>query len=168
MHAKEWIEQFGRRRRSINAATLREVLQRQKKECTWCAAAVPPRRSAWCSAACVDAFLAIQISNVTKAVQKRDRGRCSLCGTETERLRRIVKLLRKWKEFSAVRDFIRHLKALGFNTGLFTVKRLWQADHILPVCEGGGLCGVEGFRTLCIPCHKQATRELAGRRRKAA
>ena len=40
----------------------------------------------------------------------------------------------------------------------------WEADHIRPVSEGGGECGLEGFRTLCLLHHKQATRELAQRR----
>lgn len=39
----------------------------------------------------------------------------------------------------------------------------WDADHIVPVAEGGGECDLENFRTLCHPCHKQATKELAGR-----
>lgn len=43
-------------------------------------------------------------------------------------------------------------------------KSEWQADHIIPVCEGGGQCGLENYRTLCTPCHKQETRELAARR----
>lgn len=39
----------------------------------------------------------------------------------------------------------------------------WDADHIVPVVEGGGLCGLENYRTLCHPCHKRVTAELAGR-----
>ncbi len=40
----------------------------------------------------------------------------------------------------------------------------WEADHILPVIEGGGGCGLEGYRTLCVDCHKAETRALSRRR----
>lgn len=40
----------------------------------------------------------------------------------------------------------------------------WQADHIVPVVEGGGSCGLENLRTLCTSCHAEETRKLAGRR----
>ncbi len=39
----------------------------------------------------------------------------------------------------------------------------WQADHVVAVVEGGGLCGLENYRTLCTPCHKKATADLAAR-----
>ena len=38
---------------------------------------------------------------------------------------------------------------------------LWDADHIIPVKEGGGQCGLENIRTLCIKCHKTETKKLA-------
>ena len=34
---------------------------------------------------------------------------------------------------------------------------LWDADHIIRVADGGGMCGLENIRTLCIPCHKSVT-----------
>ena len=40
-------------------------------------------------------------------------------------------------------------------------KRLWEADHILAVFEGGGQCGLDNYRTLCYWCHKQNTAEQA-------
>jgi 5-methylcytosine-specific restriction enzyme A len=43
--------------------------------------------------------------------------------------------------------------------------RLWEMDHILPVVEGGGDCGLDNLRTLCRWCHQKATNELAGRRK---
>ena len=44
---------------------------------------------------------------------------------------------------------------------------LWHADHIVPVVEGGGECGLDNLRTLCLRCHKDETRALAARRAKA-
>lgn len=43
----------------------------------------------------------------------------------------------------------------------------WQADHIVPVVEGGGACGLENLRTLCEACHKGETKKLARRRAEA-
>ncbi len=51
----------------------------------------------------------------------------------------------------------------GWTSGRSTA---WDADHIVPVVEGGGLCGLENYRTLCHPCHKRVTAELAARRAK--
>jgi 5-methylcytosine-specific restriction endonuclease McrA len=39
-------------------------------------------------------------------------------------------------------------------------RTLWDADHILPVAEGGGECDLANLRTLCLICHRQQTREL--------
>jgi hypothetical protein len=41
--------------------------------------------------------------------------------------------------------------------------RTWEADHIVPVVEGGGLCGLENYRTLCSVCHKKVTAALRKR-----
>lgn len=40
----------------------------------------------------------------------------------------------------------------------------WEAHHILAVAEGGGVgCGLEGYETLCLPCHKVETAALRQR-----
>ena len=53
-------------------------------------------------------------------------------------------------------------------TVLWGIKRsLWEADHIKPVVEGGGQCGLDNYRTLCLRCHKGATAKLATKRAKA-
>jgi 5-methylcytosine-specific restriction enzyme A len=39
----------------------------------------------------------------------------------------------------------------------------WQADHIIPVAEGGGECGLENLRTLCRPCHGKESGALRKR-----
>lgn len=43
------------------------------------------------------------------------------------------------------------------------VSSLWDADHIVPVAEGGGGCGLENLRTLCRVCHGRVTAELRTR-----
>jgi hypothetical protein len=40
-------------------------------------------------------------------------------------------------------------------------KTLWEADHVKPVNEGGGRCGLEGFQTLCIWCHREKNTKSA-------
>jgi len=57
-------------------------------------------------------------------------------------------------------EFHQACSGWGFRVG----RTLWEADHIIPVVEGGGKCGLENLRTLCRRCHAQATRELAARR----
>ena len=46
-------------------------------------------------------------------------------------------------------------------------KSLWDADHILPVTEGGGECDLDNIRTLCLRCHRAATAQLRERIRRA-
>jgi 5-methylcytosine-specific restriction protein A len=43
----------------------------------------------------------------------------------------------------------------------------WECDHVVPVAEGGGSCGLENLRTLCRPHHRQETAALAKRRAEA-
>jgi 5-methylcytosine-specific restriction endonuclease McrA len=43
-------------------------------------------------------------------------------------------------------------------------KSLWDADHIVPVVEGGGECDLSNIRTLCLKCHRKVTAELRQRR----
>ena len=46
-------------------------------------------------------------------------------------------------------------------------KSLWDADHILPVAEGGGECDLDNIRTLCLRCHRVVTAQLRERIRRA-
>lgn len=59
----------------------------------------------------------------------------------------------------------KNLESMGFPYACSHGGRtLWDADHIIPVIEGGGECDLDNYRTLCVPCHKQVTAELAARR----
>lgn len=120
--------------------------------CRWCNLEVPPRRFTFCSAWCVHEWkLRTDPGYLREQVFGRDRGVCALCRVNTRAayfdLRRArgtqrLKLLARWG-----------LKRLNRKT-------LWDADHILPVAEGGGECDLDNIRTLCLACHRRATLEL--------
>jgi 5-methylcytosine-specific restriction endonuclease McrA len=124
-----------------------------------------------------------------RLVERRDRGVCATCGIDTARVTRILKRLRSRASFRQVldpqlgwvqvtptpRDTIR-LDWANFALSCWlatgrgrsirlghTGSHLWEMDHILPVAEGGGACGLDNLRTLCRPCHRRATGELRRR-----
>ncbi|MEW6280812.1 MAG: HNH endonuclease signature motif containing protein, partial [Candidatus Eremiobacterota bacterium] len=100
-------------------------------------------------------------SYLRKQVWLRDRGRCARCGLDTKKVRRLLGRARRASpaEFQATLEVLREQ---GFPPGRPDAV-LWHVDHITPVAEGGGLCGLENVRTLCLPCHRQATAELRAR-----
>jgi 5-methylcytosine-specific restriction endonuclease McrA len=80
----------------------------------------------------------------------RDRGVCALCRLDTERLRGDKRKL----DYRARR---------AFEAEWGRRRQLWDADHILPVAEGGGECDLSNMRTLCLRCHRAVTAELRAR-----
>lgn len=120
------------------------------------------RRRTFCSDACVHEFrLRSSGSYLRDCVFERDRGICAICGLDTHRTRRRVMRL----PFSERMRELRALQSRGMiHRGR---KSWWEADHILPVVEGGD-SNLENIRTLCIPCHREVTRALRARRRGAA
>jgi 5-methylcytosine-specific restriction endonuclease McrA len=99
-------------------------------------------------------------------VHQRDKGICALCGLDCDALWEAV----DWcnKTFKKKLYYGEHAQLMHDFRFAFGLQRwpgdLWDADHVKPVVEGGGECGLDNFRTLCIPCHKKVTRELARRR----
>lgn len=117
------------------------------------------RRRTFCSDACVHEWrLRSSTSYLRECVFERDKGICALCGIDTHKQRRRVMRLpfaTRMKELRALIDAgVIHRRR----------KSWWEADHILPVVEGGD-SNLENVRTLCIPCHRGVTRELRERRR---
>jgi hypothetical protein len=91
-----------------------------------------------------------------KFIFERDKGICAICKIDC------ISLLEKSKEMS-LKDYTRWLLPLGFIKGRILLAHakkvsLWDADHIIPVEHGGGGCGLEGMRTLCVACHQKITR----------
>ena len=127
--------------------------------CRWCRAETPPRRRTFCSDACVNEWkLRTDPGYLRERVLQRDAGVCAKCGTNTISLRRDMRRL----DFAARRRF---LKEWGLTER--SRKSLWDADHIVPVAEGGGQCDLANMRTLCLKCHKEVTAALLVRLKKA-
>lgn len=61
----------------------------------------------------------------------------------------------------ARRSRLMAMEAAGWNVDRCT--SWWEADHIVPVAEGGGQCGPENYRTLCCRCHAEETKKLRAR-----
>ena len=126
-----------------------------KPLCRWCGTEVGKGRRTFCSDACVHNWkLRSNPGYLREQVFERDKGVCALCGNDTVALRRDLRKL----DFAGRRRF---LKTWGLREG--SRKSLWDADHILPVAEGGGQCDLGNMRTLCLLCHRAVTKELRER-----
>lgn len=141
----------------------------------------------WCSKACEKEFiLANDWGAIRRAVSRRDRGICQLCGADTNRQGRIlihaVRFLST--ETHPVLGRFSELYHAGFTWQLVSAEEkrntqaasalwvgrvhdatrdLWEADHIIPRVEGGANT-LENLRTLCLKCHRAETAKLARRR----
>lgn len=93
----------------------------------------------------------------------RDLGVCGDCGVDTEAAK--LEITRLWRDrWDGVEGASEAVMALMIERGARPARwpqHLWEADHITPVALGGGECGLEGLRTLCLPCHRSRTAELA-------
>jgi 5-methylcytosine-specific restriction enzyme A len=130
--------------------------------CRECGAEVPKRRRSFCGDDCVDAWTArTSAAGLRRVTFKRDKGVCAVCGLDADKLTKLLRKIRRlnrdlWLEAHRILGTSRHPR-----------RTLWEADHIVPVVENGGECGVDNIRTLCIWCHRQATGQLQRRRRAA-
>ncbi len=116
--------------------------RRRQQACRRCGGEVPKGRFTFCAAACVHEWkLRTDPGYLRAQVFARDRGVCAQCGLDTEALRKDKRKL----DYRARRQFE---KDWGLR------RHLWDADHIVPVAAGGGECGLENMRTLCLKCHK--------------
>jgi 5-methylcytosine-specific restriction endonuclease McrA len=110
-------------------------------------------------------------AQVRAAVFALEGGKCTACGMDCHALfeqaraldppQRLNKLLsagwRLPKSARALENLLQNPKEGDF----------WQVDHIRAVSEGGGGCGLENLRTLCVPCHNAETETLRSRLRLA-
>lgn len=110
-------------------------------------------------------------------VRERDQGVCAFCGLDTLLIERWVRDVFRRRYVTDLRcldtplesesEAWDLLRAMGLRWFYFGQRSLWEMDHIVPVVEGGGACGLENLRTLCQACHRCVTRALRQRLAKA-
>jgi 5-methylcytosine-specific restriction enzyme A len=129
--------------------------ENQRALCRWCSLEVPVGRFTFCSEWCVHEWrLQSDPGYLREQVYQRDHAVCAICRTDAD---------------AAYRDLLRSRGrarlALLERWGLKRMSRrsLWDADHILPVAEGGGECDLDNLRTLCLICHRRQTSLLQQR-----
>jgi len=162
--------------------------------CRRCSDEVPVGRRTFCSETCVHEWqIRTQPQYARQLVEQRDHGVCALCNLDTKELSKWL----VYGVNTALNDRYRRDMGYGFLSALtlavqkfpdspiavFAVELMlqgwpqrwfagdtssWQADHIVPVVEGGGECGLENLRTLCLPCHLKVTKELRQRMKSRA
>jgi hypothetical protein len=69
-----------------------------------------------------------------------------------------------WIELKRSRGTLRQRLLAKWGLKRLTRKTLWDADHRVPVSEGGGECDLDNLRTLCLICHRRETAVLRRRR----
>lgn len=127
--------------------------------CRRCSVEVPEGRRSFCGEACILEWkIRTQPEFAARQVELRDRGVCARCQADT---------LAQRSEFRALPhgpERVRWLRERDLPDRMASRRRWFDVDHIVPVVEGGGSCGLENLRTLCVPCHQVVTAELAMRR----
>lgn len=139
--------------------------------CRWCGETIlkddgtPNGRRRW-HPNCHDEY-AFQVfpQIAVQKVYKRDRGVCAECGLDTDALwRKLVEATAGMSWHAAVEARWRMLDELGYKGHRAnTLPVLWNADHVVPLWEGGEHSMVN-LQTLCVPHHAEKTAEEARRR----
>ena len=136
----------------------------------------------WCSEECLRKYLLISDGAYVRGqLFERDRGICSECGVNAHQLNEALAVLK---------DDLLHPLLMTIHPMIVTTMRsegwsnikvrgrgcypdaiehssCWEADHIQSVAEGGGQCGLENYRTLCVVCHKKMSSKQAAARARA-
>jgi len=128
--------------------------------CRWCDLEIlARRRRTFCSDYCVHQWrLRSDPGYLRDQVFARDRGLCHLCQADTVAIYKALKRSRGPARAAG-------LSIYGMKS-ITSRRSLWDADHILPVAEGGGQCDLDNLRTLCVPCHREVTAQLRLRLRR--
>ncbi len=139
--------------------------------CRWCGKVLDHKSRTFCGKECVHQYMIrSRPGYAADQVAKRDAGVCAKCGVDTvvfhlEAYQRAeIDTPPRYRGWRRADDRIvpPELVALGWPK---TFNRRWfDVEHVIPVVDGGGECGLENLISLCVPCHKRATAALAARR----
>src|SRR3990167_934471 len=148
-------QESSRRRRAPRNKILRDANGRPI--CRQCHEVIPRGRYAYCSELCAREYLIRADPDFAGLEFRRRFGtRCTGCGLDED----------------VARTAYDRALALLVGTAAEGLLRPWEPfamDHIRPVADGGGECGLENYRLLCRRCHGGVTgkwlRERAARRR---
>jgi hypothetical protein len=135
--------------------------------CRFCRKEVKPPKRTICSAVCLHEWkLRSDVKYLRDHVYQRDLGQCAICKIDTRYQKIKVEDLKRSAKTSGANDELNQYLADIRVTPFESSKSLWHADHILAVMDGGGQCGIDNIRTLCVSCHKGVTRDAQRSRAK--
>jgi len=148
--------------------------------CCWCGGNLPNAslrkgvQSTYCSHECAEEGRLRRggmyaSSRIRQQLFSLEAGVCQICGVDAHALFLRIQALQPVQRLSALQDvkWISPKSSRALNRLLQNPKEcdFWQADHKIPVMEGGGSCGLDNFRTLCTPCHNNETEHQRSRNR---
>ena len=134
--------------------------------CRWCWGPCSGRRTSFCCQECADEAMIRCGRGIRWYIRRRDKGICADCGVNASELRTAVRravLKVPWTKRYKI------YRRMGISSSSEAYRSWWDADHIVPVEDGGGACGLDNYQTLCIWCHKEksAKQKALSARRKA-
>lgn len=140
--------------------------------CRLCRRRLPNHRRGYCTDECQSAYLMATSSQYVRLrVFEIDEGVCRGCGLDCDatekRLWGYSTMQKMAPKSSPIQRgmlapmelrvaLVTSLRSFGFVLSPSKVETLWQADHIVPVVDGGSFL-IENLQTLCQVCHKGKT-----------
>lgn len=151
--------------------SLESLYPKLNKQCRLCHKPLKGRQTSWCSKACGwEAWHQIQLrrgssKDARLLVKRRDNEICANCGRDCALIKRIfdhagISILKYVWADRSLHPYYMIMRYFGFTP----LKHTWESNHIMAVADGGEHI-LENLETLCIPCHKQVTKQQNEERR---